>query len=553
MTEADDEVGPGPGRGGAPAQVALEPGAREPERPVPADLPSAYQALSGPERRFFRLLGLHPGAEMGLAAAATLANLSPAHAQPLMAALAAAHLVEALPTRPQRYRMRDAVGAFALEQAERAESADELRLARRRALQWYLHGSYLAGRYMDPDCYRALDLAFTAVCHQPPVIQGPRAALEWYEREWTNLLCTAEAAAEHGYPDILWQLAATMRHAHLRADRFEAGLALQRAALASSRRQRNRHAEAVTLESLSLACWYTGRLAQARESNQAADALWQVQGNRLRAALARLAQVRMLMGDRDWPAAIPLGWSIVSTAESLGERRLEAAALGALAECYAETCRYEEARLLLHEAVAIYRKQPWAVGLADALWNTSRVLRSTGRPAAALGPARDALAQAELTADAARQGRTLLELGVVWQANGHDEKALAAFQRATARARLSADRGGEARALGSVARYYRDHGDLSAAHAFDERAVEVARAAGDRWQQALGLEQSAETLDRLNQSVAAGRARQQAYALFEAFDEPKAHQARGRLAAALAPGRASTLGGKRQRSVPDGG
>lgn len=517
------------------------------------DFSAAYRALPKPARRLLHLLGLHPGTELSLGAAAALAGLDQAQTQSLLDPLVDARLIEPVPTVPPRLRLPEPVAGFARDRAEREEPAEEIRGARLRVLRWYLHGSYLAGGHADLGCYRAVELSFPLIRHQPPVIAGPRAALDWYDREWTNLLSSIETAAEYGFPDLLWQLAATLRYAYLRPDRVEAGLALQRVALSSARRRRDRHAEAVTLDSLTLALRRIGRRQEAEEANRSAVALWQLRGDRLGEALSRLAQVRMLADERDWPHAIPLGWAIVTTAEGLGERRLEAATLGLLAECYAETCRIEEARLLLHEAVALYRAEPWAVGLSDALWNTSRVLRQAGRPAAALGPARDALAQAELTADGTRRSRALLELAEVWQANGHDEKALATFQRATAQARLCADRSGEARALGGVAAYYRDHGDLSAAHAFDERAVEICRTVDDRWQLASSLAQAAETLDRLKQSVAARRARQEAYALFEEFDEPRAHQARGRLATALDPGPPSRLGERDKRTVHDGG
>lgn len=523
------------------------------------EVAAAYHALPAPTRRLVRLLGLHPGAETSLAAAAALAGLGCEQAQPLLEDLVRARLIDPVPACPRRYRIPGPVGAYARELARREEPAEELRIARRRVLWWYLHGSWLASRQVDLGCRPAVDLArnpalvTAAARHQPPTIPDPRAAREWYEREWANLLAAAEAAAEHGFPDVLWQLAATLRYAQLRADRVEAGLALQQVALASARRKRNRHAEAVTLDSLTLAQEQFGRRREAQEANRAAIALWHLQGDRPGEAQSRLAKMQLLVAERDWPHAVPLGWTIVAAAESLGEGRLEAATLGLLAECYAETARYEEARLLLHEAVALYRAQPCAVGLADALWNTSRVLRWVGRPAAALGPARDALAQAEITAHGPRECRTLLELALVWQANGHAEKALAALQRATARARLCGDRGSEARALSGVAGYYREAGDLSAAHAFDQRATDLAGEIGDHWQQAVALEQAAETLDRLDQSVAARRTRQQAYALFERFDEPQAHRARGRLSAALGADPPTTLERRQARTGYDGG
>ena len=530
--------------------TALSPGHGNEAEAVYAAFAWSYQALPAPTRHFFRLLGLHPGPDMSIAAAAALADLTVAQAQPLLEALADAHLVEQ--PSPQRYRMHDLVGAFARDRAEYEESVQEIRVARRRVLNWYLRASYLASQYTDLGCYKPVDLTFTATRHAPD-IAGPRCAREWHEREWANLVCAVGCAADHGFPDLVWQLAATLRFAHLRSDRSKAGLAVQHAALASARRARNRLTEAVALDSLTLALQHAGRLPEAEENNLAAIALWHLQGDRLREAAARLTQVQILMGGRDWPHAIPAAWAVVDTAETLEDRRLEAAALGLLAECYVETGRFEEARLLLHEAVPIQQTLRWTAGLVDALWNTSRVLRAVGRPAAALGPAKDAFAQAELIADGDRQCRALLELATVWQANGHHEKALAGFQRATARARRHGLHGAQGRALGGVAACYRDQGNLSAAYAFDERTVELSRRTGDRWHLAVSLEQAADTLDRLAQSVAARRHRQEAYALFEEFDEPAAHLARGRLAAALDPSPRPTLETKGKRPVSDGG
>jgi tetratricopeptide (TPR) repeat protein len=511
----------------------------------------AYLALPIPVRRLLRQLALHPGPDFGDGAASALAGLTVAQTLPLLDVLIAARLVERL--EPERYRMHDLVCAFARERAEYEDSADQIGTVRRRVLNWYLHASLRASQYTDLDCHHPVDLGYTAVARELPEIADPAAAVAWYEREWANLVCAVGGAAEHGLPDVVWQLAATLRFPQLRADRREAGLAVHRVALGHARRQRNRHAEAVALDSITLALLEHGRAPGTEENNLAAIALWHLQGNRLREALARLTLVRILMSRRDWPHAIPLAWEIVATAELLGDKRLEAAALGAAAECYVEARRFEEARLLLHEAVAIHRAHPWAAGLADALWNTSRVLRAVGRPAAALGPAGDAVAVARRTADGARHSRTLLELAVVWQANGHAARALAGFQRATARARLGGDRTGEARALDAVAAFHRDHGDLNAAYAFHERSIAIAREQEDRWILASGLDACACTLDRLAQEASARRYRREAYILFEEFDEPAAHHARGRLSAALDPTPRPTLEQTDRHTVRDGG
>ena len=54
---------------------------------------SSYRALNSAAARLFRLLGLHPGPDVPVVAAASLAAVSPARAQALLAELTRAHLL----------------------------------------------------------------------------------------------------------------------------------------------------------------------------------------------------------------------------------------------------------------------------------------------------------------------------------------------------------------------------------------------------------------------------------------------------------------------------
>lgn len=97
----------------------------------------SYRALPEPAARLFRLLGLHPGPEFGLHAAASLAELPGHRVRQLLDDLVGAHLLEQ--TAPDRYQFHDLLRAYATDQAQREESPEQRQAALRRALDWYLN------------------------------------------------------------------------------------------------------------------------------------------------------------------------------------------------------------------------------------------------------------------------------------------------------------------------------------------------------------------------------------------------------------------------------
>jgi Bacterial transcriptional activator domain/NB-ARC domain len=102
----------------------------------------SYRALGAGARRLFRLLGLHPGPDIGLAAAASLAGLPIGVVQALLAELADAHLLAE--HRPRRYAGHDLLRAYAAELADHHDSETERALARRRMFDHYVHTAHAA-------------------------------------------------------------------------------------------------------------------------------------------------------------------------------------------------------------------------------------------------------------------------------------------------------------------------------------------------------------------------------------------------------------------------
>ncbi|MDT0342260.1 ATP-binding protein [Streptomyces litchfieldiae] len=108
----------------------------------------SYRALSDQAARLFRLLGLHPGPEFGLPAAAALAGVGTGKTRQLLNSLVEAHLLQQ--TMPDRYEFHDLLRAYASDQVQRDEPAEERTAALRRVLDWYVHTADAAQTWMSP-------------------------------------------------------------------------------------------------------------------------------------------------------------------------------------------------------------------------------------------------------------------------------------------------------------------------------------------------------------------------------------------------------------------
>jgi DNA-binding SARP family transcriptional activator/transcriptional regulator with XRE-family HTH domain len=159
--------------------------------------------LGSPAARMFRLLGVHPGPDITVPAAASLAGLSPGEASLALAELCDEHLLtEHL---PGRYTCHDLLRSYAAEEAGTRESEADRRAAVRRALDHYLHAGLVASNFLYPP-----QAEVTWTPSQPGVtleeIGGPGPAADWFENEQHVLLAMIRQAAEGGYAPYAWEL-----------------------------------------------------------------------------------------------------------------------------------------------------------------------------------------------------------------------------------------------------------------------------------------------------------------------------------------------------------
>lgn len=495
----------------------------------------SYYALPPSTARFFRLLGLHPGPDMRIEAAAALAGVTLDEAREAMEALSDAHLVEQSCAR--RYRMHDLVNAYAKDRAEAQETPEKIAAARRRVIEWYLRGSYDASQHMDRSCQHPLEIEVSDSSVEVPAMPDRQAAATWFEHEWLNLVAAVETAAECGFLVLVWQMAATLRFVYTtRADRRDAGLEVQRKAQWAARRLNDLWAAATIHDGLSLAYMQFGQCAESREANAAAIAIWQELGEGEREAVSKTIRSFQLIRSRDWKRAVGYIERIIASTRDVAAKRIHGVNLGNLGECMLELGELETAHELVARALSIHRGFGWDMGIADTLWNLSRIMRARNRMNQALPYASEAVERAKLTTDANLQGRTMLELAVVLQANHQYDESMTAYQQALDHARLAGDRGGEARVLERVAVLHHERGNLPSARVSHELSIDISREIEDRWYLALSLERFAETMDRLGRYRDGRAARAESLELFAEFDEPQARAAGERLSARLGVG-----------------
>lgn len=165
-------------------------------------LGQSYDALDPDARRLFRRLGLAPGPDFTVAAAAVLAGLSRAEAGRLVDRLLDAHLIGQ--SAADRFALHDLTRLYARARAEAEDSAPERERARGRLTRWYLERTLAAQTLAYPGYAR-----LSGAEHSPDADFDTAAeALAWFDNEIPNLI-----AALHDDPigTHTWRIADGLR------------------------------------------------------------------------------------------------------------------------------------------------------------------------------------------------------------------------------------------------------------------------------------------------------------------------------------------------------
>jgi DNA-binding SARP family transcriptional activator/tetratricopeptide (TPR) repeat protein len=167
----------------------------------------SYRDLHPAAARLFRLLGLHPGPDIAIPAAASLAGVTAGQVRPLLAELTGAHLIIEHP--PGRYSFHDLLRAYATELAHGHDPDPDRAAARHQILDHYLHAAHRAALLLDPHL-PSPTLAEAHPSVTPEAVTDQAQALAWFAAERPVLLAAIGQAAGSGLHTHAWQLAWTL-------------------------------------------------------------------------------------------------------------------------------------------------------------------------------------------------------------------------------------------------------------------------------------------------------------------------------------------------------
>jgi class 3 adenylate cyclase/tetratricopeptide (TPR) repeat protein len=412
----------------------------------------SYDDLTAAQQGLFRRLGLHPGTDFDVCAAAALDHTRLDEARRRLDELYDQHLL-AEPA-PGRYRLHDLLREHARALAAADDPADS-DAATERLLDYYLHTALAASQHIAD---WATSSGSRRTSEEPsgwtPELSTSQQAAAWLEAERPNLHAAASYAAAHGFPRYAIAIPAAISgflrvHGH-----WDQAAALNQAALAIARQADDRAGQASTLEQLGILEWLTGDYP---------------------AAAASLQQALALFGD-------------------LGEQLGQASVLNQLGDVQQLTGDYPAAAASQQQALALFRDLDHLAGQASALNDLGIVQRLTGDYTAAAASQQRSLALFREVSDRLGQAYALNDLGVVQRQTGDYTAAAASHKRALTLFRDVSDRFGQALALDDLGVVQRLTGDYPAAAASHTRALEQFHDLGDRLGQAEALNNLGELL-----------------------------------------------------------
>ncbi|MFC6022634.1 BTAD domain-containing putative transcriptional regulator [Plantactinospora solaniradicis] len=400
----------------------------EPAADVRAVFSWSYRALGPAAARLFRLIGLHPGPEVGVPATASMAGSPATAARRLLTELAQAHLLTE--RSPGRYVMHDLLRAYATEQADVEEAAPDRRAAANRLLDHYLHTAYAADRLLYPH-RDPIVLAEPVPGAGPEPLADRAEAMTWLRTEHQILHALVDWAGRTGFERYTWELAWSLTSFFNLRGYWHDQVAVQRTALEAACRIGDEAAQAHVHRNLGRAHTQLGQLDQAR------------------AQLARALELFVAVGDRANQAQTQV--NIARILEQQG-RDMEA---------------------LHHDqrSLDLYRDAGHLTGQARALNNIACMLTRLGDHDQARALCRQALRLNDEIGNRHGAATNWQSLGYLEYAAGAYRDAIAACRRALDLFGDVGDRAGEAETLTCLGEALRARGEVRAANQTWKRAL----------------------------------------------------------------------------------
>jgi tetratricopeptide (TPR) repeat protein len=388
----------------------------------------SYHQLSPTAAGMFRLLGLHPGPEITVAAAASLAAGGVAETRRALAELTSAHLLTEHV--PDRYLCHDLLHAYASDQAAATDSEPDRQAATTRLLDYYLHTAHAAALAISPSC-RPLAL--------PPPVPGAaveqhsddRQATAWMEAEQDVLIAMAALATEAVTPHA-WQIPWTMTEFLDRRGRWNELIALLHTALAVATKLGDATGQVPAHHRIAFACARLGHYDHARAHLTASVQICRQVGDQ--AGEARAYHTLSYVAGRQghYADALGHGEQALRVFEASGNIGEQAVSLNDIGWYHAQLGNYPQAESFCQRALVVWHQFGDLKGVALALDTLGYVALHLGRHAEAVGHYQRALSLFAELKIPFTEAEILAHLGDTHHAAGEHRQARLAWQQALA-------------------------------------------------------------------------------------------------------------------------
>ena len=395
-----------------------------------ADLRAAFswslRRLSEHAVLMFRLLGLHPGPDISIAAARSLAYLDEHACRAALAELARVHLLTE--RAPGRFASHELQHVYAAELADRMPAAQR-RAATGRMLDHYLQTASLAAASMER--VHAIGQAPRVSAGTVPAqIGGREEAFAWFEAERAVLSGVIRQAARAGYPDHAWLLPMALREIYLRRGYWGDLVPTQEIALATARQAGNTEREAEAHRFLGASMSRMGRLDEARTQLGQALRLAQDLDDTASQGQSHFQLALICGSENDYRRAIAHCGLASRLARACRCTADEAYALNATGLFHARLGDLGLARSHSEQALRLHRRAGSAMGESLALQLLGCLEFADGRYRHATGLLRQALDLCRETGDRYFSADMLDDLGSAYHADGKLDEAKDAWRQA---------------------------------------------------------------------------------------------------------------------------
>ena len=387
----------------------------------------SYQTLTPPAARMFRLLGLHPGENVSIAGAASLAGWSVEATQPLLAELLRAHLI-AEPM-PGRYSSHDLLRGYAAEMAHATESQADQQASRQRLVDYYVHTGHTAARLLRP--------------HRDPIRRTPvqpgtsteqlgddAAAVAWFAVEHTALLAAVEYAEQEGLDAQASQLAWALSDNLDRRGLWAEQASTHHTALRCAQKLGDRDRQARAHRTIGQAYCRLGRHDAARQHLSAATDIFADLGD-LAGQAHTCISLAWLDGRQGQPEALLKHVTLaLALFRAAGHRSGQAGALNDIAWFHAQHGDPRQGQPHAEQALALYREIDNPHGEAQTLDTLGLIHQKLGDHHNAITCYAEAAARCREAGDRYHEAETLTHLGDSHLAAGDTDAAERAWRQA---------------------------------------------------------------------------------------------------------------------------